>query len=137
MEALAVDREDERLVEPDREERRADADAELAQDGRARDVGETRGELAEEVVLLRRRRRLAEAQCDEGGGRAEERPGVDERDDGAAERGVQPRARERRDEPQAFADRLEGAVRVAQQLVGQHRLHHRRRAAPKMSPPRP
>ena len=70
--------------------------------------------------------RLAETQCDEGGSRGKERPGVDQRDDGAAKCGVDPCARERCHEPQAFAHQLEGAVRVGKQLVGQHRLHHRR-----------
>ena len=78
-----------------------------------------------EVVLLHGARRLGEAERDERCSRDEERRRVDDRDDGAAPGGEDARARERRDEAQPFADRLVRAVRLGEQLVGDHRLQHR------------
>src|SRR5581483_578859 len=105
--------EDERLGEADHEERAAEADRQLAEDARARDVRDPRRQLAQEVLLLRSRRRLLEAERDERRRGDDERRSVDERDGTAARGGVDAGAGERRDDPQPLAQRLERAVRIA------------------------
>jgi hypothetical protein len=118
--------EDERLAEADDGERGAEADRQLAEHLRARDVGDAGRRLTQEVVLAWCYRRFHERQRDQRRGRTDEGCSVDHRDDVAAEGGEEPGSGYRRDDPQPFAQRLQDAVRLAELLVRQHRLQHRR-----------
>src|SRR5581483_3392429 len=124
VQSLGRDREDQRLAEPGDGERRADADRQLAEDAVPRDVADAGRDLAQEVVLLGRARGLRERQADERERGDDERAGVHERDRVTSGRGEEAGAGERSDEAEALADRLVRAVRLGEELVGEHRLQH-------------
>ncbi len=128
MEALVDDREDHRLGEADDEQRHRHAEDDLAECDRRRDVPHAREELGAQAVLVPLGGSLHDLQRRQRRGRAEKRGRVHDRHRSAAGNREEPRADERRDQPQPLAHRREGAVRVGQQVVGEHRLQQSRAA---------
>ncbi|MCW3066182.1 MAG: hypothetical protein JWN32_3354 [Solirubrobacterales bacterium] len=126
MQPLIDHREHERLAEADHEHRDRDGEDDPAQDPGRKDVPRPRGELARQVVLARRRRRLPDPQPGEAERGDRERDGVEARDHAAAHPGEQRRADQRREQAHALAERLEQRVGVPEQLLGDHHREERR-----------
>ena len=90
-----------------------------------RDVLGARGGRAQPVVLLARGLGLTQPQGEQRSGGEQERGRVEDRHRAAARDGVEPGARDRRDEPQPFADGLQRRVGRRQQLRRKQRHEQR------------
>lgn len=130
MEPVVDDGEQNRLAESESDDRDGTGADEPAQVGRGADVGEPGAELAPAGAPRARgafaapgpARRACFAppapshRC-ERGGRGEEGRRIERGDGRAADRGEQPRARQRRQQPQRLAHALQGGVAVTHELA--------------------
>ena len=125
MQALVEHREDDRLGETDHEQADTAREDDLLQGGRAKDVARAGEDLGQEAVFLALELGLGSPQEQKRRDDRDEAHGVEHRHRTPAGRRVDPRADERRDQPQTFAHRLEHPVRLAEQLARTDHRHQR------------